>query len=73
MDQTRALDVEGLEKTYGELRAVSGISLSLARGEILGQPFLDAGARGGRLDASRTRPTLPHIGAQSQNGLSFDL
>jgi ABC-2 type transport system ATP-binding protein len=36
MDQTRALDVEGLEKTYGELRAVSGISLSLARGEILG-------------------------------------
>src|ERR1700735_4961105 len=32
----RALDVQGLEKTYGELRAVSGVSFSLAPGEILG-------------------------------------
>jgi ABC-2 type transport system ATP-binding protein len=31
-----ALDVRGLEKSYGELRAVAGVSLSVAPGEILG-------------------------------------
>jgi ABC-2 type transport system ATP-binding protein len=36
MDVTPALDVRGLEKTYGELRAVSGVSLAVAPGEILG-------------------------------------
>ena len=36
MDRPLALDVQGLEKTYGDLRAVNGVSLSLAPGEILG-------------------------------------
>src|SRR5580693_4842859 len=36
MDPIRALDVQGLEKAYGDLRAVNGVSLSLAPGEILG-------------------------------------